>query len=164
MRRKAKTLAVLTAICLAGALAGCGGGSSDDQGMSPEAEGRRAAPAHPARAVAQGEGKERPPVAGHLHNSGPRKHGQEARKPASRRAPSSKLAPSHHERSSHGSPLNVVEEVVAGDGTGNSKHTVSSPKEMHEVLEEVEHSADPDPGPSGSSSNPVERVLEDIGG
>jgi hypothetical protein len=98
------------------------------------------------------------PVGGHPERSAAPKDSQADHRPASRRTESPKPAPSHHDQPNDHDPVAVFKEVVSG-GDGNVERTATSLKEVREVVEESESSSG-----SGSASNPVQSVLEAIGG
>jgi hypothetical protein len=153
MRCRSKLLGGLSAICLVlAALAGCGGGSSDPQSSISGAE-RQAAPAATVGAVAEWKEKgQKKPVGGSPE------HSTADHRSASRRTEGSRPAPFHHKQPTDHNPAAVVKEVVAGGGGGNIERTASSPDEIREIIEESESSSG-----TGSSSNPVQSVLEAIG-
>jgi hypothetical protein len=159
MRLTTSILAFLVIGLTAVALTGCGGGSAEAPTSTASAEAEDAPGSATTARAAEGESRQaRRQVTKSEHKpsqSTPKdpkaKHSGAPREKRNRDPSQPRRAPSAHPN------LPPVVEAVVGEGGGDVKRTASSPQEIHEVLEEVEHPAD-----AGSSPESVKSIVNQI--
>jgi hypothetical protein len=144
-------------------LAGCGGGSSEGSTSTSAATPGSTTSANTSNAPPDGKNEQDRMGQSKGQKDAKAKKAENPSKAGDRAQANPKPAKKRDGSSKHRQELpGVIEDVVAAGGTSHVKRTASSPSEVREVLEEVEHQADEKQADGGSSPNPVKSIVNQI--